>query len=120
VKVHSAIIISPLAATIAVALVASSTAVHAYKVTEAQRKACTPDVYRLCKSEIPNVERIVACMKANRSRLSPECEAVVPAVLAANTTRSIGETTAEWCAFTPGTTDPVELNWKIWCGPAAH
>ena len=119
-KVRFANFVARGAAIAALALAASSTAVHAYRVTEAQRKACTPDVYRLCKSEIPNVEKIIACMKANRAKLSPACEAVVPAVLAANTTRSIAEATAEWCAFTPGTTDPVEQTWKTWCGPAAH
>ena len=120
VKVLFANFIAPGAAIGALVLAASSTAVHAYKVTEAQRKACTPDVLRLCNSEIPNVEKIVACMKANRAKLSPACEAVIPAVLAANTTRSIADTTAEWCAFTPGNTDPVEQTWKAWCGPAAH
>jgi hypothetical protein len=27
--------------------------------------------FRLCGAEIPNVERIIACMKANKTNLSP-------------------------------------------------
>ena len=31
--------------------------------TEEQRVACTPDMLRLCSWEIPNVDRIVACLR---------------------------------------------------------
>jgi len=44
--------------------------------TEAERAACTPDVFRLCSSEIPNISRIIACMKAKKSSLSPACRLV--------------------------------------------
>jgi hypothetical protein len=44
--------------------------------TEEQRMACTPDVWRLCGAEIPDVERIKACLRANVPRLSPPCRAV--------------------------------------------
>ena len=44
--------------------------------TTEQRIACTPDVFRLCKSEIPNVTRIVACMQREEANLSPACRAV--------------------------------------------
>ena len=44
--------------------------------TAEERAACTPDVFRLCSSDIPNVGRIVACMKRERSKLSPTCAAV--------------------------------------------
>ena len=44
--------------------------------TPAQKRACRPDVYRLCAGEIPNVRAIVSCLKANASRLSPDCRAV--------------------------------------------
>ena len=30
--------------------------------TPEQRKACTPDVYRLCAGEIPNARAITACL----------------------------------------------------------
>ena len=42
----------------------------------AQKRACTPDVYRLCAGEIPNVRKITSCLKSNMSRLSPDCRAV--------------------------------------------
>jgi hypothetical protein len=42
----------------------------------AQKKACRPDVFRLCAAEIPNVQAIVRCLRANESRLSPDCRAV--------------------------------------------
>jgi hypothetical protein len=44
--------------------------------TSNQRAACTPDVFRLCSSEIPNVDHIVACMNAKKASLSPACKAV--------------------------------------------
>src|SRR5215470_19156791 len=47
-----------------------------YRGTAEQRMACTPDVWRLCSSQIPDVGRIVACLRANRPRLSEGCRAV--------------------------------------------
>ena len=44
--------------------------------TAEQRAACTPDVFRLCMSEIPNVTKIVACLKKEKPKLSPGCRAV--------------------------------------------
>ena len=44
--------------------------------TPAQKRACRPDVYRLCAAEIPNVRAIVRCLRSNMSRLSPDCRAV--------------------------------------------
>jgi hypothetical protein len=45
--------------------------------TAEQRAACTPDVFRLCSSEIPNVDRIIACMKTKQNSLSPQCKAAL-------------------------------------------
>ncbi|MGY4624559.1 hypothetical protein [Bradyrhizobium sp. USDA 4486] len=44
--------------------------------TPEQRRACTPDVYRLCAGEIPNVRAITACLRRNRSSLSEACRTV--------------------------------------------
>jgi hypothetical protein len=44
--------------------------------TPEQRKACTPDVYRLCAGEIPNVRAITACLRRQKASLSPACAAV--------------------------------------------
>jgi hypothetical protein len=59
-----------------IAMVVASHATPSLAATAEERAACTPDVFRLCSSDIPNVERIVACMKRERSKLSPACAAV--------------------------------------------
>jgi hypothetical protein len=33
-------------------------------------------VFRLCSSEIPNVDHIVACLTVKKANLSPACKAV--------------------------------------------
>lgn len=50
-----------------------STASQAY--TPEQQQACTNDAFRLCGSDVPDVDRITACMIRNKSQLSPECRA---------------------------------------------
>jgi hypothetical protein len=44
--------------------------------TPEQKRACTPDVYRLCAGEIPNVRAITACLRRQRANLSEPCRAV--------------------------------------------
>jgi hypothetical protein len=44
--------------------------------TPEQRRACTPDVYRLCAGEIPNVRAITACLRRQKASLSNACRAV--------------------------------------------
>ena len=44
--------------------------------TPEQKRACTPDVYRLCPGEIPNVRAITACLRRQKSSLSDACRAV--------------------------------------------
>jgi hypothetical protein len=44
--------------------------------TPEQRKACTPDVYRLCAGEIPNPRAITACLRRQKASLSDACRAV--------------------------------------------
>jgi hypothetical protein len=50
--------------------------VHAQQGTPEQRRACTPDVYRLCAGEIPNVRAITACLRRQKPSLSSACAAV--------------------------------------------
>lgn len=38
--------------------------------------ACTPDVYRLCSSYVPDEDAIVVCLKRNIQALSPACHRV--------------------------------------------
>ena len=59
----------------------SSTSGFAFSA-EAQR-LCTGDAFRLCGPEIPNIERITACMIRQRTSLSSGCRAVMDHDLAA-------------------------------------
>ncbi|MEH2529560.1 hypothetical protein V1277_004063 [Bradyrhizobium sp. AZCC 1588] len=47
-----------------------------YRGTWEQQMACTPDVWRLCGDQIPDVTRIVACLRQNTPQLSTGCRAV--------------------------------------------
>ena len=44
--------------------------------TPEQQAACQPDVMRLCGNFIPDVDRIVACLKYNEPNLNPACHDV--------------------------------------------
>lgn len=41
------------------------------------QEACTPDVFKICSSAIPNESAIVACLNAHVPQLSPPCRAVI-------------------------------------------
>ena len=41
--------------------------------TQEQQQMCTGDAMRLCGAEIPDVDRVTACMVAKQSQLSPGC-----------------------------------------------
>jgi hypothetical protein len=41
--------------------------------TAEQQQACMGDAFRLCSSEIPDIERVRACMVRQQSDLSPGC-----------------------------------------------
>ena len=43
--------------------------------TPEQEQACTGDAFRLCNAEIPDVDRVTACMIRNKEQLSPACRA---------------------------------------------
>jgi hypothetical protein len=67
-----------LAAALGLALgLASVSSAFAYEGTPEQRRACTPDVYRLCAGEIPNVRAITACLMRQKGNLSPACRAAM-------------------------------------------
>jgi hypothetical protein len=48
-----------------------------YRGTWKQQMACTPDVWRLCSAQVPDVNRIVACLQRNSQQLSGACRAVI-------------------------------------------
>jgi hypothetical protein len=60
---------------LALTMFAASSA-HADLATPEQKRACTPDVYRLCAGEIPNVRAITACLRRQKANLSEACRAV--------------------------------------------
>ena len=43
--------------------------------TYEQQQACMGDAFRLCSHEIPDIERVKACMVRQQSELSPGCRA---------------------------------------------
>jgi hypothetical protein len=47
-----------------------------YRGTFEQQMACTPDVFRLCGAQIPDTNRIVACLRQNTLQLSGPCRSV--------------------------------------------
>lgn len=51
-----------------------TTVCHAYSAE--QEQLCTGDAMRLCSSEIPDVERVTACMIRQRASLSDGCKSV--------------------------------------------
>ena len=65
------------AVTFAISVFSMSTASYAY--TEEQSRMCTGDAFKFCSSEIPNIDKITACMKQHRAQLSPGCAALMPA-----------------------------------------
>ena len=60
---------------LATALSVSMWPAAAKAYTPEQEQACTPDAFRLCGAEIPDVGRVTACMVAKKSQLSPACRA---------------------------------------------
>ena len=67
--------VAPLFA-IAVAATALSVTRGPAFASEAQQM-CTGDAMRLCGHEVPNVQRITACMVKQRANLSAGCRAVM-------------------------------------------
>jgi hypothetical protein len=57
-------------------LMSGAASAEPYKGTWEQQMACTPDVWRLCGAAIPDVDRIVACLRQNTPNLSDGCRAV--------------------------------------------
>ena len=60
------------------------TKAEAFEITAEQREACMGDAMRLCGSEIPDVDRVLVCMRAKKSQVSARCKATIPKTLAAS------------------------------------
>lgn len=65
----------------------ASSASYAYSQEAAQM--CTNDAFRLCSSEIPNIPKITACMRAHRTDLSSGCRAIMDRDLAAEKSHKV-------------------------------
>jgi hypothetical protein len=63
-----------MALAVALAMSSGSTVGHAF--TAEQQRLCTGDAFRLCGSEIPNLERITLCMRQHIAELSQGCRSV--------------------------------------------
>jgi hypothetical protein len=76
------LVIAAVAAGSAVARDATAPNVAATRVTteyqgnDAQRMACTGDVFRLCAQNIPDIAAIRVCLQEQKPQLSPDCRAV--------------------------------------------
>ena len=44
-----------------------------YAYTPEEQQACQGDAFRLCGPEIPDVDRVTACMVKKKAQLSPGC-----------------------------------------------
>lgn len=95
------------------------------QATQAQRAACTPDVFRLCSGDIPNVTRITACLRSQRTSLSSACTAVFDAVdrgagqVATRSLSSRPVPSASWCEFGANPL-PGQDVWVAWCEDMAQ
>lgn len=100
-------------------LIVLSTSAGSAQGTSAERAACTPDVFRLCSSDIPNVTRITACLRREKPRLSAGCQTVFNTLDRQQTaTRSVTPTQGDqggWCAFGENPA-PGQDVWIAWCG----
>src|SRR4029450_5191430 len=57
-------------------LASAQPAAAAYRGSEENRNACTPDVFRRCSRLIPNATQITICLQQKIRFLTPECRAV--------------------------------------------
>ena len=65
-----------IAALFAIATAATALSASPGLSSDAQQM-CTGDAMRLCGHEVPNVQRITACMARNRAHVSAGCRAVM-------------------------------------------
>jgi hypothetical protein len=47
--------------------------------TPDERRACTPDAFRLCSAYIPDSDEITACLRAKNAELSEPCRKIISA-----------------------------------------
>jgi hypothetical protein len=62
---------------LAVAILAAMPGWNAVAETEAERKACANDAQTHCPDEIPDRERVYACLIKKVSVISPACRKII-------------------------------------------
>ena len=87
---------------VATAFILGALTSASYAYSQQQQEMCTGDAMRLCSSEIPDVDRVTACMVQKRAQLSDGCKAVFQYVPPAATPVNYAPSTK------PG--KPVNLN----------
>jgi hypothetical protein len=68
---------SKIALLFAIAFAATALSVRPSLAFSEAQQMCTGDAMRFCGHEVPNVQRITACMVRHRAQLSPGCRAVM-------------------------------------------
>ncbi|RFU44181.1 hypothetical protein [Paraburkholderia sp. DHOC27] len=59
------------------ALASLGVSLNAHAATrDEQEKACRGDAMKFCSADIPDKDKITACMKQHKSELSPGCRAM--------------------------------------------
>jgi hypothetical protein len=71
--------------------------------THEQEAMCTNDAFRVCGSDIPDVQRVTACMIRNKSQLSAGCRTVI------NETTSAPAASASYQPVSGKTSKPINL-----------
>jgi hypothetical protein len=64
----------------AIAAAASLVSTASKAVTEEQKRACMPDVLRLCFTSLGDNNAIVSCMTKNKDRISQRCKQTLPPI----------------------------------------
>jgi hypothetical protein len=62
--------------TFAISVFSISTASHAY--TAEQARLCLNDAFKFCPSDMPNVDKVTACLTRHAAQLSPGCKSLGP------------------------------------------
>lgn len=68
--------VTQLALRLAAGAAVSMIATASFAYTAEQQQLCSGDAFRLCSSDIPDVDRVTACMVRQRAQLSPGCLSV--------------------------------------------
>jgi hypothetical protein len=117
-KPHNASVLSsllPFAAALGITIASLSWAAGAPR-TAAQPAAGTPAGLRRCSSDLPQVGRLIACLKRERPRLSAGCQEVFNAPATRSVSASAEHDNA--CTF-QNSLHPAQKDWHGWCGPKA-